>query len=176
MQGSPCALSAPPLFPSLPLPLRPLSRRTPSQGQPPTQAARFSCNDLPRTCPAGHHRGGSGRRVAPAERWAHLVPSLPVPERDSSETIHLPHLSPAHPPPHPANPHKRHLTSVWMIITPTNMLRKTKEASKTKMMVNERLRIKFRASSCSCRSVQPSTCSGRASAKAQGGRPPAHLP
>ena len=32
-----------------------------------------------------------------------------------------------------------------MIITPTNMLRKTKEASKTKMMVNERLRIKFRA-------------------------------
>ena len=101
MQGSPCALSAPPLFPSLPLPLRPLSRRTPSQGQPPTQAARFSCNDLPCTCPAGHHRGGSGRRVAPAERWAHLVPSLPVPERDSSETIHLPHLSTAHPPPTP---------------------------------------------------------------------------
>lgn len=31
-----------------------------------------------------------------------------------------------------------------------------------KMMVNERLRAKFRASSCCCRSVQPSTCSGKA--------------
>lgn len=72
------------------------------------------------------------------------------------------------PPRRPASPYKRHLTSVWMIITPTNMLRKTKEASKMKMMVNERLRIKFRASSCSCRSVQPSTCAGRASAQAQG--------
>ena len=67
------------------------------------------------------------------------------------------------------SPYRCSLTSVWMIITPTNMLRKTKEASKMKMMVNARLRAKFRLSNCSCRSVQPSTCSGNAGhAKCQG--------
>lgn len=38
-----------------------------------------------------------------------------------------------------------------------------------KVMVNVRLRGKFRLSNCSCRSVQPSTCLGKAGcAKCQG--------
>jgi hypothetical protein len=48
-----------------------------------------------------------------------------------------------------------------MIITPTNMLRKMKDASKMKRIVNARLTVNFLLSSSSCRSVQPSTWSGR---------------
>lgn len=94
MQGSPCALSPPRLFPSLPLPLRPLSRRTPSQGQPPTQAANCSCNDLPSTSPAGHHQdGGLGEKGCVGTEMVPLAPSRPLLEGDGSEMIHLPHLT-----------------------------------------------------------------------------------
>lgn len=116
-----------------------------------------------------------GNALAQGEElgWGREWPTWPPPLPSGETQLRalpgdLAHSSTYHTYPNP-DPYKCHFTSVWMIITPTNMLRKMKEASKMKTMVNVRLRVKFRASSWCCRSVQPSTCSGGGGyAKCQG--------